>query len=165
MIENMRMATLAIRNFVYFTRNYPNPKKMCEEIWGLGVGSDHFYNKLKGYDFDMCRFFLELSLGNQGKLARWVTQNYDCGWNKYDDEEKNKPTCVLFGENASARYNEGGIDELMEHIDEDVYDVRKYDFTEGQKEAYFTGILEYDGWAGFTEITEEDYNKIVNREL
>lgn len=88
MNEQLMVAVHAIRNFVYFTRNYPSPKEMCEQIWGKGVDGDHFLSKLDAYDYDMVRFFLELSFDNQTKFAEWIVTNYDCGWNKYGQPEK-----------------------------------------------------------------------------
>ena len=163
------MAVQAIRNFVYFTCNYPSPRDMCTQIWGTGCDGDHFFNKLEGYDFDIVRFFLELSIDNQRKFAEWIMQNYDCGWNKYDQPE-NKPTFeegantyILFGENASSWYAEGGVDTLLEHIDEDVFDIRKHCFRdEAEKLSYLKGVEEGQGWEGCIEITEEDCQKIEN---
>lgn len=170
MTENMVVAIHAIRNFVYFTRNYPCfPKEMCEQIWGKGVEGNHFFHKLESYDYDMTRFFLELSTGNQTKFAEWIMKNYDCGWNKYDQLERKLPlegatnTFILFGENAAAWYAEGGVDLLLEHIDEDVFDIKKHYFRdEVEKLSYLNGVAEGQGWEGCIEITEEDCQKIEN---
>ena len=170
MTENMMVAIHAIRNFVYFTRNYPTfPKDMCEQIWGKGVNGDHFFSKLKGYDYDMVRFFLELSTDNQRKFAEWIMKNYDCGWNKYDQPENKAPlegptnTCILFGEEAAAWYAEEGVDALIEHIDEVVFDIKKHYFRDtAEKLSYLNGVEEGQGWEGCIEITEEDCKKIEN---
>ena len=167
MTENMAMAVQAIRNFVYFTRNYPSPKQMCNEIWG-GCDGDHFYKKMKEYDFDMTRFFLELSFDNQSKFAEWIMKNYDCGWNKYHGkflpEERKPNTYILLGEEAASWYAEDGIEELLKHSDEFSFDIAKaYCRDSFDKQAYFQGLEDGNGWDGAIEITEEDYKTIVER--
>lgn len=173
MTENMVVAIHAIRNFVYFTRNYPCfPKEMCEQIWGKGVEGNHFFHKLESYDYDMTRFFLELSTGNQTKFAEWIMKNYDCGWNKYDQPETKLPlegptnTYILFGEEAAAWYSEEGVDAFLEHADEIAFEIKKYHFRdEVDKVAYFNGVAdESKGWQGCVEITEDDCQKIENHE-
>lgn len=170
MTESMSVAIAAIRNFVYFTRNYPAyPKQMCEEIWGKGVDGNHFYSKLEGYDFDMCRFFLELSIGNQTKFAEWVIKNYDCGWNKHEHPELNQPegkanTYILFGENAASWYSEEGIEGLLKHLHEDVFDIKKiYCRNEKEKLMYVSGVADGQGWDGCIEITEDDCKQIEHQ--
>ena len=97
--------------------------------------------------------------------------DYDCGWNKYDQPERKLPlegatnTFILFGENAAAWYAEGGVDLLLEHIDEDVFDIKKHYFRdEVEKLSYLNGVAEGQGWEGCIEITEEDCKKIESRE-
>ena len=78
MTREMVAALNAIRKFVYYGYNFNNPRQMCEEIWGSGPGSlgQHLYSKLAGYNFDMARFYVELSSDNQDKFAEWVVNNY-----------------------------------------------------------------------------------------
>lgn len=73
----LKAQLLAIKKFAYFRYNYPEPKPMCDAIWGKGWLSDHFYHKLESYDFDMCRFYVELSSGNQELFAEWIINNYN----------------------------------------------------------------------------------------
>ena len=95
----MRTAINAIRTFVYFGYNYSNPNQMCEEIWGSGPGSlgQHLYSKLVGYDFNMSKFFCELSLDNQDKFAEWIMENYHGvdGWNKNAMEHDVYPSGII----------------------------------------------------------------------
>lgn len=67
---------LAIKKFAYFRYNYPNPREMCNEIWGIGFMADHFYHKLSSYDFDMSRFYVELSGDNQRLFAEYIINKY-----------------------------------------------------------------------------------------
>lgn len=62
----------AIRQFAYFCSNYPSPKEMCEEIWGLGWVAEHFYDKMKSCDFDMCVFYRELDSTNQEIFGKYI---------------------------------------------------------------------------------------------
>lgn len=66
----------AIKKFAYFRYNYPRPKEMCETIWGKGCMGDHMWDKLKSCNFDMGRFYVELSSDNQEKFAEYILKNY-----------------------------------------------------------------------------------------
>lgn len=167
MTENMSVAIKAIRDFVYFTRNYPcYPREMCEQIWGKGCNGDHFFNKLKGYDYDMARFFLELSTNNQTKFAEWIINNYECGYNKYEDASvDNKPnTYFLLGEEAAAWYAEEGIEAVLEHSDELSFDVTEsYCRDSYEKRVFLNGVEAGHDWDGVIEITEEDYKTLIEK--
>ena len=66
----------AIRKYVYWTYNFSNPKQMIIDIWGNGCFGAHFLSKLEHCEYNMHRFFIELSRDNQEKLIAWVLENY-----------------------------------------------------------------------------------------
>ena len=75
--DERKAQLLAIKKFAYFRYNYPEPRKMCECIWGVGCLADHFYHKLESYGFDLCRFYVELSSDNQELFANYIIDNYN----------------------------------------------------------------------------------------
>ncbi len=69
-------------------------------------------------------------------------------------------TYTLFGKEASRRYDERGIDALIED-DTLFYDVKVHHFsTESERQAYYMGIDDSQGWEAYTEIKLSDYLKI-----
>lgn len=94
MTEKMEIAVQAIRQFVYFTYNYPSPRQICEGVWGdQKLLCEHLYKKLVGYmenskyESALNRFYIELSVSHQHELAEWIVRNYDgVGPNKAVDD-------------------------------------------------------------------------------
>ena len=69
-------------------------------------------------------------------------------------------TYTLFGKEASRRYDERGIDALIED-DTLFYDVKVHHFsTESERQAYYMGIDDSQGWKAYTEIKQSDYIKV-----
>ena len=66
----------AISKFVEFCSNFPSPKEMCEKIWGHGWVAEHFYDKMKLCDFDMCTFFTELDSSNRKLFGNFILNGY-----------------------------------------------------------------------------------------
>lgn len=73
-MKDMETGIFNITQWVYFTFNYPEPKKMFAEIFGSL--SDHIYNKWLSYDCNFNLLFTELDRECQRKLARYVIDNY-----------------------------------------------------------------------------------------
>lgn len=81
----MEMGIFNITQWVYFTFNYPEPKRMFDEIFGSL--SDHIYNKWLSYGMNFNRLFAELDRECQRKLAKYVIDNYH-GVDGYKPSEK-----------------------------------------------------------------------------
>ena len=65
----------AMRKYVYFTFNWA--PDFISRIWGKGTAlTEHFVKKLESYDYNINRFFVELSLDNQRKMLSWILENY-----------------------------------------------------------------------------------------
>ena len=69
----------AIRKWVYWSYNFPEPAKFIKDIWGDGPFADHIMKKFIGYNANMNRFYCELDKENQRKLAEYVLKNYNPG--------------------------------------------------------------------------------------
>lgn len=81
----MEMGIFNITQWVYFTFNYPEPKRMFDEIFDSL--SDHIYNKWLSYGGNFNRLFAELDRECQRKLAKYVIDNYH-GVDGYKPSEK-----------------------------------------------------------------------------
>lgn len=67
----------AIRNYVYFTYNFPQPDEFIRNCWaGDKVMADHLLEKLRSYDYDINKFFVNLSSGHQEEFAAWIYEHY-----------------------------------------------------------------------------------------
>lgn len=80
----MRTPEQAIRNFVYFTLNFP--LDFVEQVWKSEPNlAKHLREKLHGYSGekgytsggDMITFFVNLSSDRQKQLAEWADENYN----------------------------------------------------------------------------------------
>lgn len=66
----------AMRKYVYFTFNWP--PDFVGRIWGKGTDDTrHFVSKLEGYNYNIDRFFVELSPSNQQRMLEWILENYE----------------------------------------------------------------------------------------
>ncbi len=73
-------------------------------------------------------------------------------------EPKEIITYTLFGKEASRRYKEHGIDAVVSDADILTYDVSVHHFsTELERQAYYMGIEDSQGWEGCTEIKQSEY--------
>lgn len=94
----MNIAIQAIRQFIYYTFNFYDMKKVCGEIWEKWL-ADHFFSKLRGYDYDLNRWYVEMSTDHQDELARWIVTNYhgvDSRAPKEDEEDTDPDTFVEY---------------------------------------------------------------------
>lgn len=67
----------AMRKYVYFTFNWT--PDFVKRVWGNDNDlTRHFEGKLKAYDFNIDRFFVELSTSNQHRMLEWILDNYEC---------------------------------------------------------------------------------------
>lgn len=67
----MKNSNKAIKNYIYFTFNYPH--NFIESCFGTKTLGTHLKNK---FDGNVNKFFTELSLENQELLLDWIEQNY-----------------------------------------------------------------------------------------
>lgn len=74
---------------------------------------------------------------------------------------------VVFGEDATDAYYNGGLKQLQEVIENGDGRVVKREFdTEKEAEAYQLGIDDMDGWLSYATIEEDELNKhqrIINK--
>lgn len=68
----MKNSNKAIKNYIYFTSNYPHD--FIEKCFGTGTMGVHLKSKFNG---DVNKFFRELDNENQVKLLDWIYQNYN----------------------------------------------------------------------------------------
>ena len=67
----------AIGNYVYFQYSF-YPKSTIYQCWADSkITADHLYGKLKEYDYDLNKFFVNLDTTNQLKFAKWIAQNFN----------------------------------------------------------------------------------------
>lgn len=111
----MNIAIQAIRQFVYFTYNFCNMKKVCNEIWQKLL-AEHLFGKLNGYDFNFNRWYVEMSTSHQDELARWIVNNYHGVDSRAPKEEAEDSTPDTF------------IDYCKQHIAEKIYDMVGSDY-------------------------------------
>ena len=72
--------------------------------------------------------------------------------------EKDTYAYFLFGHEAIGIYSEGGVEDLVEASKKGViFSVFKW---AGRSSTPFNLLCEYDGWAAFFEITEDEYDMI-----
>ena len=77
--------------------------------------------------------------------------------------EKFKVT-VIFGEYAARAYGNGGVKEMIEHMDEGQLMVREFD-TEAERRAYIMGVDDSDGWLGAAVLSDKDAKSAIVKEL
>ena len=68
---------------------------------------------------------------------------------------------VLYGENACAWYSEEGINGLIKHVDEDVWDAHEYNYSPSEKSAYIQGIEDSDGFGSYSIMSADDYHRLM----
>lgn len=113
--HEMNIAIQAIRQFVYYTYNYCDMRQVCDAIWEKWL-ADHFFSKLRGYEYDICRWYVEMSTNHQDELARWIVDNYHGVDSRAPKEEAEDSTPDTF------------IDYCKQHIAEKIYDMVGSDY-------------------------------------
>lgn len=72
----MEEKIFAIMQWIFFCYNFPEPKRLCQEIWGGNGLAKHIYHKLVGYQMNFNKLFCELDSENRRLLLEWVINNY-----------------------------------------------------------------------------------------
>ncbi len=70
---------------------------------------------------------------------------------------------ILFGENACSWYAEEGINALIKHIDEDVWDAKEYHYSQAERLAYLQGVKDGNEWGcdEYIEMSDTDYRRLM----
>lgn len=105
----MNVAVQAIRQFVYYGYNYCDMRNVCDQIWPKWL-ADHFFEKLKGYDYNINRWYVEMSTGHQDELAEWIVKNYHGVDSRAPKKEEDTAPRTF-------------IDYCKQHIAEKIYDM------------------------------------------
>ena len=173
--HEMNIAIQAIRQFVYYTYNYCDMRQVCDAIWEKWL-ADHFFSKLNGYDYDISRWYVEMSTAHQDELARWIVDNYhgvDSRAPKEEDESTDPDTFLEYCQQhiADKIYNFIGQEF---YSDDFPYELTQYENTNGtitfSAEAsrnlikkYWSDAGEYWDWEKFT-FGEHSNNPFENPE-
>lgn len=71
------VAINAIRNYVYFTYNFPCPDDFIRHCWaGESIMAEHLLEKLRSYDYDISKFFVNLDTHQQERFAAHIADHY-----------------------------------------------------------------------------------------